>query len=307
MAELTAVMVGKATDFAPSITDYVFTYDAETGTMKKSFLPDVVAVVGLLKTLADAKGDMFAASADNVVGRFPVGTDGQVLYVDSTQPFGIKWAAPPSGSGIVAGIMDAKGDLLAASANDTPARLAVGSDGYILYADSTQPLGLRWGTLSITGIASSIFDAKGDLLVATANDTPARKAVGSNGQILAADSIQGDGLLWQGQEGKTSSFTTASAPTPVMADGGRDTNFALTAQAETATFGAPTGTPSDFQKLLIRIKDNGAARTLAWNAAYRAIQTAMPTTTVLGKTHYIGFRYNAADSKYDCMAAIVQA
>ena len=45
-------------------------------------------------------------------------------------------------------IVDAKGDLIAASAADTPARLAVGSDGSILQADSTAATGLRYTTLN---------------------------------------------------------------------------------------------------------------------------------------------------------------
>jgi len=41
-------------------------------------------------------------------------------------------------------IVDAKGDLIAASANDTPARLAVGNNGETLVADSSATTGLRW-------------------------------------------------------------------------------------------------------------------------------------------------------------------
>jgi hypothetical protein len=41
-------------------------------------------------------------------------------------------------------IVDAKGDLIAATANDTPARLAVGANGTQLVADSTATTGLRY-------------------------------------------------------------------------------------------------------------------------------------------------------------------
>jgi hypothetical protein len=48
------------------------------------------------------------------------------------------------------------------------------------------------------GIQPTIFDAKGDLLTATANDTPARLAVGANGTILTADSGEATGLKYAG-------------------------------------------------------------------------------------------------------------
>lgn len=45
-------------------------------------------------------------------------------------------------------------------------------------------------------IAKSIVDAKGDLIAATAADTVARLAVGTNGQFLKANSATSSGLEW---------------------------------------------------------------------------------------------------------------
>lgn len=96
--------------------------------------------------------------------------------------------------------------------------------------------------------------------------------------------------------------TTASSATPTP-DGDAHDVYTVTALAAAATFGAPTGTPTDGQKLIIRVKDNGTARTLAWNGIYRGVGAALPATTVLSKTLYLGFIFNSADTKWDLVAA----
>jgi hypothetical protein len=54
------------------------------------------------------------------------------------------WVTSDDANAIQNAIVDAKGDLIAASANDTPARLAVGANGETLVADSSTSTGLRY-------------------------------------------------------------------------------------------------------------------------------------------------------------------
>ena len=101
---------------------------------------------------------------------------------------------------------------------------------------------------------------------------------------------------------RVTSITTSSTPSP---NSTTDDIFLVTALASAATFAAPSGTPTQGQQLLIRIKDNGTAQTLAFNSIYRAsADLAFPTATVANKTLYLGFVYNATDTKWDMIARL---
>lgn len=65
---------------------------------------NVAAAGAVMATTANAKGDLFAATADNTVTRLAVGTNGQVLTADSAESTGMKWATASSGGGASMGI-----------------------------------------------------------------------------------------------------------------------------------------------------------------------------------------------------------
>jgi hypothetical protein len=98
---------------------------------------------------------------------------------------------------------------------------------------------------------------------------------------------------------------TSSATVTPNADS--DGLVIITAQAAGLTIAAPSGTPTQGQRLMIRIKDNGTARSITWNAIFRAIGVTLPTTTVISKTHYIGAVYNSTDTKWDVLAVGAEA
>lgn len=83
----------------------------------------------------------------------------------------------------------------------------------------------------------------------------------------------------------------------------------ITAIAQAFTIANPTGTPTNFQKLIIRIKDNGTARAISFGTGYVAGGVALPTTTVLSKILTLGFIYNTANSlnKWQLVASASEA
>jgi hypothetical protein len=129
----------------------VLTADSTQSTGAKWATPLTVAT----DTIWDTKGDIVAATGADAAAKVPAGSNGQVLTADSTQTAGVKWATPAVGSVATDTIWDTKGDLAVATGADAASKLAVGTDGYVLVADSSQSTGVKWSAISgATGAAS---------------------------------------------------------------------------------------------------------------------------------------------------------
>jgi hypothetical protein len=72
------------------------------------------------------------------------GTTGQVLSKTSNTNMDFTWVTTDDANAIQNAIVDAKGDLIAATANDTPARLAVGANDLVVTAASGEATGLKY-------------------------------------------------------------------------------------------------------------------------------------------------------------------
>ena len=124
------------------------------------------------------------------------GTTGQVLSKASNTDLDYSWVTTDDANAIQNAIVDAKGDLIAASAADTPARLAVGNNGETLVADSSTSTGLRYqepkagnpvinsgfqvwqrGT-SVAGAGGGAYTADRWMLYAGGQGTVSRQATG---------------------------------------------------------------------------------------------------------------------------------
>lgn len=103
----------------------------------------------------------------------------------------------------------------------------------------------------------------------------------------------------------TAGTTTGSmTPTGDTAD-----QYVMTGLTGAITIAVPSGTPVNGQKLTLRILDNGTARAITWTTSaggFRAINAALPTTTVISKVLYVGCIYNSTAALWDVVAVSQQ-
>ena len=67
-----------------------------------------------------------------------------------------------------------------------------------------------------SGIQETLIDAKGDLISASAADTAARLAVGTNAYVLSADSAESTGLKWIDSAASTQTLTNKTLTSPTI-------------------------------------------------------------------------------------------
>lgn len=91
----------------------------------------------------------------------------------------------------------------------------------------------------------------------------------------------------------------------VNTDNGTQFNQANTQAAGTLTLTNPTGTPSDGQRFIVKIKSTNS-QSLTFGTLFRGSSDfGLPTSTTGGaKNDYLGFVYNAADVKWDLVAKV---
>lgn len=166
-------------------------------------MPTATDLVTDLPADFEVFGQAVASSMADLLG----GTTGQILSKATNTDMDFTWIAndqgditdvtattPLTGGGtsgaITVGIQDAlttqKGAVQLSDSTSTTSSILAATPTAVKSAYD----------LANAAIAKAIVDAKGDLIAATAADTVSRLAVGTNGQVLTADSTAATGLKW---------------------------------------------------------------------------------------------------------------
>ena len=174
---------------------------------------NVNAAGAVMESDVDAKGDIFAGTADNTVSRLAVGTNDHVLTADSSTATGLKWAS--SGGGGVTSDSD----------ENTVAGTNAG-DSFDGNADGNSCFGYNAGTAITSGDYNTAIGREALAASSTANGNT---AVGSR----AAESVTTNGgtaaLGWEAARYNTSDYNTAIGYAALKGSSGNSTGAANTA------------------------------------------------------------------------------
>lgn len=172
-------------------------------------------------------------------------------------------------------------------------------------ADASKPVSTAQQTAINGRVAASTATTKGDVLVATASATIDRVGVGSNGQVLTADSTQTAGVRWAAPNLAPSVVALTDAAT-IATNAAAGNHFRVTL-AGNRTLGAPTN-PTDGQKVTWEfVQDGTGSRTITLNAVFiNFTGTSVTLPTAAGKRAYLGAIYRAASTSWDVIAFAVQ-
>lgn len=221
------------------------------------------------------KGDVISADSSGAPGRLGVGSNGQVLIADSTQTLGVKW-----GADAVANPMTTQDDVIVGGASGVPARLAKGSDGQVLTVNASTHH-VDWETPS-TGFADPTT-TKGDLIVHGTSTT--RLGVGSDTQVLTADSTQTLGVKWAAAGGGMTNPMTTKGDVIVADTSGTPLRLAIGTRVDAFNYQALTS--------------SAAGPTAAW-----AGDTAWTAPTLLNSWVNFGAPYETVGFRKDALGFV---
>jgi len=208
-------------------------------------------------------GDIaYRSATSNTNTRLPIGTSGQILSVSGGVPAWIN-----NDQGDITEVAAGTGISVASGTGPVPTV----SINTAVTADLTTAQTLTNKTLTspvLTTPTISTIDAKGDLLVGTADNTIGRLAVGTNGHILTADStVSPTGLKWAAPAASSSALTFITSASP-SASAATNVNSCFTSTYDNyKIIYYLTATTTSNNRLALRMRASGSDLTSSYKNA----------------------------------------
>ena len=263
-----------------------------------------VTLTNDMATTIAAKGDLVAGTANDTYAALTVGANNTVLTADSTTATGLKWATPTTGdiTGVTAGTgisgggtsgdvtitnsmataIDAKGDLVAGTGADAFARLAVGSNGTFLKANSAAATGLEWGAAS----ASKSYSLLGTATLTAAGTITISGLSGYDNLMITVDTARGpaNGIM-------TMKFNASAGPYPqfgqLQSQGASYSVYTFQANTQPSagsiSFGDMSNNVSSSVSGMVQVLGANGSGLKAWTSVSGSVSNGAATTL-----NYIG-------------------
>jgi hypothetical protein len=206
-------------------------------------------------------------------------------------------------AGIPKTIVDAKGDLIAATASDTVARLAVGANDQVLTADSTTATGLKWAAAggggmtviasgSLSGTTTTISSISGSYIhLYLVILSPYLNTSGSPLKITWNGTTSGTYAYVRAFDGGSGTWTSGTAQTGLTITG---TNMETYSIARCYSMMIQNYTTSTYHRAIGNMTDdntNGGGTMFGQNSAITSAITSIGITTNNGTSTFAGGTY----------------
>jgi hypothetical protein len=229
-------------------------------------------------------------------------TNGTTKMVITDQNGLLSFADIPSGGGGGTTLYSGNGSL-SSNRTVTGAGFSLTFSGTSQFTVASTPVTLDGTVLKFTGLDTNggIFETAEGFVIYDPNTDDVGYAsygsiLGSYVNVFDPQTIYSKRIVT-----RTGTVTTGTTITPTSDDSDM---FIISAQGSaTFTMAAPSGSPLDGQKLLLRFKPTVNVTSITWNVVYRSVAAALPATMTSGKVTYVGLVYNTQDARWDCVAA----